>query len=130
MEPLTPKKSSSFSCLFTLAGGLFLISSVILLFTNPSSKKYEEFATEQLVIYAKENVCSSNSGNLEDAIKSQLCNLMIDTGRGQVPRLIQETTQRRNYLFFSIYETDLFLYQFETIGIFNDFYILDVRKTY
>ena len=55
---------------------------------------------------------------------------MIDTGRGQVPRLIQETTQRRNYLFFSIYETDLFLYQFETIGIFNDFYILDVRKTY
>lgn len=128
MNPLMPKQHNSNSFLFALSSGLILVSSLILILTNPSSKKYEEFATEQLVVYAKENVCSPKSDNLEEAIKSQVCNLMVDTGRSQVPRLIQETTQRKNYLLFSVYETDLFVYQFETIGVFNNFYIVDVRK--
>ena len=129
MNPLTPKKYNSASFFFTLSSGLILISGLILLLTNPSSKKYEEFATEQLVIYVKENICPPKSDNLEEAIKSQMCTLMVDTGRAQVPRLIQETTEKRNYILFSVYETDLFLYQFETIGVFNKFYIIDVDKT-
>ena len=128
MNPLAHHQRSSASFLFALGSGLVLTSSLILFVTNPSSQKYEKFATEQLVIYAKENICSPDSDNLEEAIKSQVCNLMIDTGRSQIPRLIRETTQRRNYVLFSVYETDLFLYEFEVLGLFNNFYIIDVYK--
>ena len=109
MNSFPPNKRSSVSFLFTLSSGLVVISSLILMLTNPSNKKYQKFATEQLVIYAKENICSANSGNLEEAIKSQVCNLMVDTSRRQVPQLIKETTERRNYILFSVYETDLFV---------------------
>lgn len=128
MNPLIHNQRSPASFLFALGSGLLLTSSLILLVTNPSSQKYEKFATEELVIYAKDNICSPNSNNLEEAIKSQVCNLMIDTGRSQIPRLIRETTNRRNYVLFSVYETDLFLYKFETLGVFNNFYIIDVSK--
>ena len=98
--------------------------------TNPSEQEYEKFATEQLIIYARNNVCSANSGSLEQAIKSKLCNLMVDTGRVQVPKLITKTTQTKNYILFSVYETDLFLYEFQTIGVFNNFYIIDIHQVY
>ena len=128
MNPLIHHQRSPASFLFALGSGLVLATSLILFVTNPSSQKYEKFATEQLVLYAKENICSQDSNSLEEAIKSQVCNLMIDTGRIQMPGLIRETTQRKNYLFFSVYETDLLLYEFEILGIFNKFYIIDVYK--
>ena len=118
------------SLLFAFNSWLILISSIILMLTNPSEQEYEKFATEQLIIYARNNVCSANSGSLEQAIKSKLCNLMVDTGRVQVPKLITKTTQTKNYILFSVYETDLFLYEFQTIGVFNNFYIIDIHQVY
>ena len=111
-----------------ITGGIFSIASTMLIFTNPSPSKYQEFATQELVRYAKENVCQAQSNSLEEAIKSQVCNVMIDTGRGQIPVLIEETTETRNYVLFSLYETDLYLYQFQTIGVFNEFYVIDVHQ--
>ena len=130
MHPFPPEQNSSSFLLFFVPSGLIFIASVVLMFTNPSKQEYEEFATEQLVLYAKENLCSTSSGDLEQIIKSQVCNLMVDTSRVQFPKLITKTTQTRNYILFSVYETDLFLYEFQTIGIFNNFYIIDVHQVY
>ncbi len=124
MNPLASEQGSPLSVTMTIGGSLFLIFGVLLFFTNPSQKKYEEFAAEQLIKYAKENVCIAKSENIEEAIKSQVCNLMIDTGKSQVPNLIEKTTQKRNYLLFSIYETNLYIYNFETIGILNQFFVI------
>ena len=112
--------------LLTLGSGIVLISTIVLMCTNPSEQEYEEFATEQLVIYAKENLCSANSSYLEEAVKSQVCKSMVDTGRVKIPNIIKETTSKRNYLLFSVYETDLLLYEFQTLGFFHSFYIIDV----
>ena len=128
MNPLYAQKSSSNSTIFMFTGGLVCIASAVLMFTNPSAQKYQDFATQELVNYAKENVCKTRSSSLEEAIKGQLCNLIVETGRGQIPRLIEETTERRNYVLFSIYETDLQLYQFQTIAVFNEFYVIDVYE--
>ena len=128
MNPLYVEKSNSNSIVYTVTGSLLCIASAILVYTNPSSRKYEEFATKELVNYAKENICIANSNSLEEAIKSQVCNLMVDTGRNQIPLLIGETTEKRNYVLFSLYETDLHLYQFQTIGIFNEFYVIDAHE--
>ncbi len=128
MNSFPPDQSNPYSCIFKFGGGLVLVTSVIFMFTNPSSQKYEEFATEQLVIYAKENVCSSESANLEQIIKNQVCNLLLDTGRAKIPNLVAQNTQRQNFLLFSVYETNLYLYEFQTIGVFNEFHVIDVHK--
>lgn len=113
-----------------ICGIIFLGLGGLLMLTNPSQQQYEEFATEQLVIQMKEKVCQANSSNLGEAVKSQICNLMLDTGKKQIPKLIGETTQRHNYLLLSVYETKLYLYSVETLGIFNHFYIIGFNKLY
>lgn len=130
MNPLPHEQKSPLSITLMIGGSLFLGFGLLLVFTNPNQKKYELFATEQLITYAKENVCTATSNNLEQAIKSQVCNLMINTGKSQVPTLIGKTTQRRNYLLLSIYETNLYLYNFTTIGLLNQFFVVGFEKVY
>lgn len=130
MNSLPSEQRSCLSWLFALSGGLVLISGLVLIFTNPSEPEYEEFATEQLVLYAKENLCSTSSDQLEQIIQSQVCQLLVDTGKAKIPQLIRKSTKTRNYLLFTVFETDLLLYEFQTIGIFNDFYIIDVHQVY
>ena len=114
-----------------LIGGVaFLSLGSLLVLTNPGQEQYEDFATQQLVLYLKENICQQTSPELGEAIKSQMCHLMVDTGKKQIPKLIAQTSQRHNYLLFSMYQTELYLYSFDTIGIFNHFYIIDVDKLY
>jgi len=130
MNPLFLEEKKFVTVLLSLTGGFFLVVGGILMFTNPNSIKYEKFATEELVKYAKENICPAKSANLEEAIKSQVCNVLIDTGKNKIPKLIASNTLRGNYLLFSIYRTNLYLYQFETIGIFNNFYVIGADKVY
>lgn len=129
MNPLASEQRSPLSVTLTIGGSLFLIVSIILFFTNPPQKKYEEFAAEQLIKYAKENVCLAKSENIQEAVKSQVCILMIETGKNQIPKLIEKTTQKRNYLLFSVYETNLYVYNFETIGILNQFFVIGFNSS-
>jgi hypothetical protein len=130
MIPSKDEKLKSWYCPLTLGGMVFLALGTILMLTNPGPKQYEDFATEQLILYLKENVCQPKSPDLGSALKSQMCNLMVDTGKKQVPQVIAKTTQRHNYLLLSIYETHLYAYNIETIGIFNHFYIIGIDKLY
>ncbi len=114
----------------TIGGFLFLVLGIVLVLTNPKPQDYEFFATKNLILYLKENVCQSQNKSLEEILKGEVCHLMVNTGEKQVPKLIATTTQRHNYLLLSVYETNLYLYNFETIGIFNEFYVIGVDKLY
>ncbi|BAQ62020.1 hypothetical protein GM3708_2426 [Geminocystis sp. NIES-3708] len=129
MNPLASEQRSPLSITLTIGGSLFLIFSFLLFFTNPPQKKYEQFAAEQLIKYAKENVCIAKSESIEEAVKSQVCNLMIETGKNQIPKLIEKTTRKRNYLLFSVYETNLYIYNFETIGLLNQFFVIGFNSS-
>jgi hypothetical protein len=73
-------------------------------------------------VYLKDNVCAKASEDFGGFLKRQ-CNLLVETGSPQVKQLIAETTERHNFIFFSIYRTDLsvssFLpsYHFESVGV-------------
>jgi hypothetical protein len=117
--------------LFFLLGGIvFLALGTLFVLTNPGQKQYEEFATETLVTYLRDNVCQQNSQSLEEALKSNMCYMMLNTGKGQIPKIIESTTKRHNYLLLSVYETNLYLYRVETIGVFNHFVIMSFDKIY
>ncbi|HIK38196.1 MAG: DUF4359 domain-containing protein [Geminocystis sp.] len=130
MEPLLleqKKSSSCLSCSFIL---FLLAAGGILVATNPGMGKYQKYGTEALVRYAKENVCIPTSKSLEELVKSQLCNVLLEAGRKEaIPAIIATNTKRDNYLLLSIYRTDLYLYSFETVGILNNFYVYRAKKT-
>lgn len=130
MNPLYQKDNSCPSLWLSIGGGLLIILGLGLFLTNPSQKSYEDFGTEQLVNYAREKLCQAQSAKLEEAIKSQMCTLMLETGKHQIPKIIRDTTSRHNYFFFSFYETNVYVYKFETIGIFNHFQVISVDKLY
>ncbi|AUC62037.1 hypothetical protein AA637_13190 [Cyanobacterium sp. HL-69] len=130
MNPFAPSKSLSLSTIAIVSGTTLAIFGGILMFTNPNQKQYEEFAEEKLSLYAKENLCQAGASGLDQVVKSQVCHMMVEAGKGQIPRVVRETTQKRDYMVLSIYETNLYLYKFRTIGVFNNFYVLDVNQLY
>ena len=113
----------------TAIGGITLASlGVFMALTNPSQKAYEEYAMEELTTYLKDEVCTQVPSLLGDFLQQQ-CKILVDTGRPQIQQIIAETTERQNFLVFSIYRThlsvnsDLPSYEFETVGVVQSFYI-------
>ncbi|MGK7872561.1 MAG: DUF4359 domain-containing protein [Xenococcaceae cyanobacterium] len=101
--------------------------------TNPGQKAYEHYAEEQLTVYLKENICTQVSKGLGDLVQRQ-CNSLVDIGRPQFKQVISQKTERQNFVFFSIYQTDLSItsslpsYHFKTVGVFQNFYIYEAEQ--
>ena len=107
--------------------------------TNPGSEAYEKYATEKLSIYLKENVCNNPPKELpkgfgiEEFWKKQ-CPSLVKISQPQIKGIIGKTTERKNFFVFSIYSTELSLhsrlpsYHFETLGIFQNFYIYQAER--
>jgi|UPI0004B8A0B9 hypothetical protein len=105
--------------------------------TNPSQVEYEEYAVQQLTGYLKTNVCKKTPKFLENVIQFN-CKQVVVSTQPQMRELITESTERQNFILFSIYRTDLKLssllpaldsvlpstpgYKFETVGAFDQFY--------
>lgn len=106
---------------------------VVMATTNPSQGNYEVFAVQQLTAYLKKDVCTQAPNIFENFLRRN-CGILVDASRPQIQQIISETTQRQNFVFFSIYRTDLFVnsfipaYQFETVGAFQNFYIYAAEK--
>lgn len=96
--------------------------------TNPSQAAYEAYVTQEMVTFLDQNVCAEAPKAFD---LRRDCKLMLKTNRSQIKQFIADGTQRHNYVFFSVYTTDLavasFLptYQVETIGAFRQFHVYD-----
>ena len=126
----------TFKCrkLMTRVGGVGLLcAGAFLTITNPGQGDYEAYATEALTTYLKNEVCSKAPQELQGLLNSY-CKLLVETGRPQFHRLISQQTMRRNFLLFSIYETQLSLpapipgYEFETLAILRNFYTYEADE--
>ncbi|MDB9495880.1 DUF4359 domain-containing protein [Spirulina major CS-329] len=120
----------------TSAGIMIGVLGAGLTMTNPGRSAYEDYAVEQLTLYLNDNLCQDLPEQLRQF--SQQCqslgDTLLDTARPQLQQLLNSNTDRENYLLFSIYRTELALppmvtgYQFETLGILNQFYIYRMEK--
>lgn len=101
---------------------------VVMATTNPSQDNYEKFAVLQLTDYLKKDVCQKAPKVFGNFLQRN-CSVLVDSSRPQMQQIIAQTTQKQNFLFFSIYRTDLSInpfiptYHFETVGVFQNFYI-------
>ncbi len=114
------------------AGGIALVSlSAVMAVTNPGDDAYEGYATQALITYADQKICSKAPAVF--GVRDE-CRSMLKSNRSQVTKLIADGTHHQNFVFFSIYTTNLsvaaFLpsYRVQTIGVFNQFFIYETTR--
>ena len=96
---------------------------VVLIITNPGTNKYEEYASQKLITYLKNDLCVQ----IADSLKSP-CYILIDTASPQIQITVSQNTKQTNFILFSIYNTELAIppitpsYDFATLGIFEQFF--------
>lgn len=101
--------------------------------TNPSQVEYEEYAVQRLTKYLKTDVCKKSTNFIENLIHFN-CDKLVDSANPQIQEIIARTTERQNYIIFSIYRTDLKInslipsYKFETVGALDQFYTYTAEK--
>ncbi len=104
---------------------------VILAITNPDQAAYEQFAAKQMADYVGQNLCAKDAQSLG---LHQECEELLQSNHGIIQRIIARNTERQNFMFFSIYRTDLELtillpaYRFETVGALEQFRIYKSEK--
>lgn len=101
--------------------------------TNPDEPSYEQYAVEQLTTYLTDDVCNQVPKAFENLVKSS-CASIVDSSRSEIQQVISRTTYRQNFIFFSIYYTDLSIspaipfYRFQTVGVMQNFYTYSAEK--
>ncbi len=101
--------------------------------TNPNQLEYEKYAMQKLTTYLETDVCQKTPNFLEKLIKVN-CEQVLKSVAPQMQELITTTTNRQDYLLFSIYRTEIKLdswipgYKFETVGALNQFYTYNAEK--
>jgi Domain of unknown function (DUF4359) len=118
--------------------GLVLVGlGVAMAVTNPGQDSYEEYATQQLTAYLRDNTCA-DAGELLRAG----CNQLLNENQSEIQELIAANTERQNFGVVSLYKTDLsvgellpsFLrsavpsYRFETVGVLSSFHVVKAKK--
>lgn len=112
----------------TYAGAVALAGLGVAMATaNPNQLAYENYAVQMLTTYLKNDVCTKAPQVFENFLQRN-CAVLVDSSRPQIRRIIAKSTQRQNFIFFSVYQTDLAVselipaYHFETVGVFQTFY--------
>ena len=101
--------------------------------TNPSQVEYEEYAVQRLTEYLKSDVCKKTTNFIENLIHFN-CDKLVDSANPQIQQILSRTTERQDYIIFSIYRTDLKInswipsYKFETVGAVDQFYTYTAEK--
>jgi hypothetical protein len=107
----------------------------ILLTTNPNRLDYEQYASRTLTTYLKNNVCAQAQASIEvQALLRGYCKMLVDTGHPFLQEAIATNTTRKNFLIFSVYQTELLFppplpsYHFSTVGFLNKLYIYEALE--
>ncbi|MGB2927208.1 MAG: DUF4359 domain-containing protein [Limnothrix sp.] len=125
-----------------MTGAIVVVGlGAIAVIANPQEAHYQDYAGRQISFYLKENVCQNSNdnlpidlGNFSSSALESYCKTLVDASEYQLGELIGQKTSHENYVFFSVYQTDIELpepfphYSFETLGILNNFYTFRAEK--
>lgn len=97
---------------WTITAAGLIAALGLLAYTNPDMKHYDDFINREIMEQARQqnNPLVSTLGSLFGGVASNL---------------VVRQTERRNFLFFSTYETALGKEQLKAVGVLNDFIITE-----
>lgn len=126
-----------------ILGGVILAGvGGVLALTNPEPSEYADYAADELVAYAKQELCDSSASDWGTFLGNS-CQTLLDAGRAPARELIRQQTQRQDFLLFSLYQTDLSFeafipaglldqslpsYHVEAVGIFERIFIYKAEE--
>ncbi|MDP5015841.1 MAG: DUF4359 domain-containing protein [Dolichospermum sp.] len=125
MKPLT--------ILICVGAASVTVLGAIMAKTNPKQPEYEQYAIQKLTTYLEADVCKKTPSFLEKLIKVN-CQELLKSATPHIKELITTTTNRQDYMIFSIYRTEIKLdswipgYKFETVGALNQFYTYNAEE--
>jgi hypothetical protein len=117
---------------FVGVGGLAVLS-VAMAKTNPNQAQYEQYAAQRLTEYLKSDVCAQTPNLIQNIVRFN-CSKFVESARPQIREIIGISTQRQDFLVFSIYRTEFKLnswvpsYKFETVGALENFYTYSAQQ--
>ena len=104
----------------------------ILVITNPNQQEYQSYASQQLKEFLKQDGCHKISDQVEDRLNSP-CKILVDTISPQLKKIIHDNTEQKNFLIFSIYDTQFpatpFTAEssFTTLGVLDRFFLYQTK---
>jgi Domain of unknown function (DUF4359) len=118
-----------------VVGAIAVAVGGILLTTNPNRSDYEQYATREITGYLKKGVCDKAQASLEvQGLARGYCKALVDTGRPLLQEAIASGTTRKNFILFSVYQTELSFpdpvpsYQFSTIAFLEKFFTYEALE--
>ncbi|MEB3183384.1 MAG: DUF4359 domain-containing protein [Cyanobacteriota bacterium] len=90
-----------------IGAGVAAAAGLGLMFTNPGHQEFERFAAEQLTQAAEDELCGDDGLPVLARLVVRDCAGLIRSQRGLFGKLALAATQRRNFVLFSLYRTDL-----------------------
>lgn len=114
---------------------------IALALTNPSEAVYTEYAAQRLSEYLQADLCPQAGTLLQSS-----CRSFVQDNQQVLGRIVAKNTQRKDYLLWSVYKTDLAIdsmlpsllkdvlgeelpaYHAETIGIFNTLHTYQLKR--
>ncbi|MGB3613012.1 MAG: DUF4359 domain-containing protein, partial [Elainellaceae cyanobacterium] len=127
-----------------IATGVIAAAAVVLAVTNPKRDAYSIYAADRLNEQLEASLCEQVPVFLDS-----LCASVLSDQESWLQETIEAQTTRRNFLLFSIYETDLEaeaalqrilpanlsldidglpIYHVESVGLLNQFFTYQVKK--
>jgi hypothetical protein len=94
-------------------------------FTNPPRDEYLKYASGVMSTEVKKSLCKESRvpeflGDFAQSLVG-VCNSVLTSERNTIERLIDNTTERQNFIIFSIYTTEIVGKKYHTIGGFGNF---------
>jgi hypothetical protein len=108
--------------------GIFAGFSIggLMALTNPNRAAYEDYAVDRVSSLARDQCDRAPAGF--GVMLQGPCRAAVEAFKPQIRPLLAATTSRQNWIFFSVYKSDIsipaidFKARVESIGIFNNFF--------
>ena len=105
-----PQGAPIYSRAAFVVGGLLLSAIAWLVRSNPPPLAYERYATKQLATHLKTETCRQAyqiATGVPPALAAWGCRWLVDAGQPGLEFAVRQTTERRNYVLFSLYHTQV-----------------------
>jgi len=98
--------------------------------TNPNQAQYNRFAAQKTAAFIQNDLCEAPIDIPEILINflRSGCSTWASRSQPSIADYIDQNTERQNFILFSLYTTKLPTHQLKAVGLFEQFYLYDVRR--
>jgi len=110
--------------------GILVLLGAAMAATNPNQAQYNQFAAQKTATFIQNDICEAPI-DIPDILRSFLrggCSAWASSSQSGITNYIDQNTERQNFILFSHYTTKLPTHRLKAVGIFEQFYLYDVRR--